>query len=197
MTVANMPECRNCGTTTDASGPCEQCRIHDYRMREFRSMVVDGLRWCGLPLVVSKDSIAPSVKVSELHEFGISHRNRGYWVVGGTVPIELARKLYADPAGRDLIRVAGHCGCPPPDEWCVWIAPDGRHVAKAKDLADFDRVIAHGGPIAATMTRMKACLHFNDDPESIGAKAYVENYHIDGDLGLRVFVDTVRAEVGH
>lgn len=40
-----------------------------------------------------------------------------YWVASGPVPLELARKMYSGPVGVNDVRVAGHCGCPPPDEW--------------------------------------------------------------------------------
>lgn len=40
-----------------------------------------------------------------------------YWVVEGDVPIDIARELYVDPIGHTDVRVIGHCGCPPPDEW--------------------------------------------------------------------------------
>jgi len=40
-----------------------------------------------------------------------------YWVVSGSVPLAVARELYANPIGKEDVRVAGHCGCPPPDEW--------------------------------------------------------------------------------
>jgi hypothetical protein len=40
-----------------------------------------------------------------------------YWIASGPVPLGVARRLYADPVGGKDVRVAGHCGCPPPDEW--------------------------------------------------------------------------------
>jgi len=39
-----------------------------------------------------------------------------YWIVEGRVPIKVARKMYADELRKD-VRVAGHGGSPPPDEW--------------------------------------------------------------------------------
>jgi hypothetical protein len=40
-----------------------------------------------------------------------------YWVVSGAVPLDIAEELYADEVGSKYVRVAGHCGCPPPKEW--------------------------------------------------------------------------------
>jgi hypothetical protein len=44
-----------------------------------------------------------------------------YWVVSGPVPLDIAKKLYEDPEGKQSVRVAGHCGCPPPEEWAKTI----------------------------------------------------------------------------
>jgi len=72
-----------------------------------------------------------------------------YWTVRGNVPLEVARELYADPVGKTDVRVAGHCGCPPPEEWAMRI--NEREEAK-----------------------------------------FVTNYHIDSEVGLRLFADTLK-----
>ena len=71
-----------------------------------------------------------------------------YWVASGPVPMAIADRLYADPVGRDDIRVAGHCGCPPPMEWAS---------GKGGDL-------------------------------------YVDTYHTDSEVGLRIFADALSTE---
>lgn len=73
-----------------------------------------------------------------------------YWVARGTVPLEVARQLYADPVGSTDIRVAGHCGCPAPEP--PWI-----------DTIDGDK--------------------------------FVTSYHIDSEVGLRIFADAIRKEL--
>jgi hypothetical protein len=42
-----------------------------------------------------------------------------YWVVEGPVPLSVAKILYDHPRGREDVRVAGHCGCPPPEKWAT------------------------------------------------------------------------------
>lgn len=59
-----------------------------------------------------------------------------YWVVEGNVPIELARKMYAVEERRD-VRVSGHCGCPPPDEWAEPSEKELRRRCKAESM-DYD-----------------------------------------------------------
>lgn len=87
-----------------------------------------------------------------------------YWVVKGPMPIELAEELYADPVGQTDIRVAGHAGCPPPEEWSELILPTGGW-------------------------------GFSDDPEFLGARRFVTSYHIDSEVGLRIFADAIRSHV--
>jgi hypothetical protein len=40
-----------------------------------------------------------------------------YWVVSGPVPLNVAKVLYSTAVGKRDVRVVGHCGCPPPEEW--------------------------------------------------------------------------------
>lgn len=73
-----------------------------------------------------------------------------YWVAEGPMPLEAARSLYAHPVGRADVRVAGHCGCPAPDEWVTWRdgAPvvDAYHIDSLEGLRLFaDTVRCLGG----------------------------------------------------
>jgi hypothetical protein len=40
-----------------------------------------------------------------------------YWCVECIVPLDIANIMYHHSDGKTDIRVAGHCGCPPPSEW--------------------------------------------------------------------------------
>jgi len=104
-----------------------------------------------------------------------------YWVVDGLVPIEIAVKLYADPVGREDIRVAGHCGCPPPAEpWVTWLDDDGKKVIPAEEKANFE----------AMRLEVPSYIRFDAEPRLF--KPYVTSYHIDSEVGLRIFADTLR-----
>lgn len=175
-------QCPTCRQILRDDGTC-------YRCKDRARAVTNALRWCGLTLLPGANPSEASKPLAVLGDLTISHSHRGYWVVKGKVPVDVAERLYADPAGRDLIRVTGHCGCPPPSEWLTWLLPDGRQVTKAKEEPEWDRMIADGHLRA----EQKARFVFDNDPASIGASAFVDGYHIDGDLGLRVFVDVVRS----
>lgn len=109
-----------------------------------------------------------------------------YWVAKGRVPLDVARRLYADQVGQKDVRVAGHCGCPPPEEWThyydgdqmVVIDPDG------SEEADYDRHIAKGWLTSDAKPRFAK--------SADGLTAFVESYHIDSAEGLRLFADAVR-----
>ena len=69
-----------------------------------------------------------------------------YWMVAGNVSLEVARIMYENPIGAKDVRVAGHCGCPPPEEWA----------------------------------------------RPASGQRFVDNYHIDSQEGLDLFVATMK-----
>lgn len=99
-----------------------------------------------------------------------------YWMVRCRVPLAVAKELYADPIGKRDVRVAGHCGCPPPEEWAT---PDEEIVRKYikenevhyPTMLDIRELIASG--------KLKGDL-------------YVHSYHIDSQEGLNLFVKTIK-----
>ncbi len=111
-----------------------------------------------------------------------------YWAVNGLVPLKVALELYKDPVGRTDVRVAGHCGCPPPDKpWLTWRLPDGHRVFPVAEEAKIDKLIREGLP-----ADIKDLCVFSDNPPLLEARAFVESYHIDTEIGLRLFADTIR-----
>jgi hypothetical protein len=84
-----------------------------------------------------------------------------------------------------MVRVAGHCACPPPDEWKIWIY-DGKEVVPTKE----EKSLIKCKSIPQEQWRSQYIFHNN--PELIGAKAFISSYHIDDLAGLRLFADVVR-----
>lgn len=152
------------------------------------------LRRCGIEIVKESEPIGePKAMVSgRLGQFRF-RRAWYYWVVDGDVPLDVARELYADPIGATDIRVAGHCGCPAPaSPWVEWRMDDGKHVRSLKEKAKCDGLIGSSSSLAVfAQETLDKCL-FSDDPESISAKGYVTNYHIDSELGLYIFVQALK-----
>lgn len=110
-----------------------------------------------------------------------------YWVAKGRVPLDVARRLYADPVGQKAVRVAGHCGCPPPERpWVTYYDGDERVCVDpdGKKEADFDEYIKTGALTAANKPRFAK--------SAAGLAAFVESYHIDSAEGLRLFADAIR-----
>jgi hypothetical protein len=62
-----------------------------------------------------------------------------YWIVNGPMPLAQAEEMYVHADGRHDVRVAGHCGCPPPSEWADEVdgqmVVDCYHVDTAAGLA--------------------------------------------------------------
>jgi hypothetical protein len=133
------------------------------------------------------------------------HRAWYYWVATGPVPIVVAMQMYEQrPYGRRDVRVAGHCGCPPPeDPWLTYRDEAGRVIqylrgendlrlyAKFKD-GTLDGALAkalgplfrgENGPLATSPEELKRLYR----------TVTVDSYHIDSQGGLKVFVDAMRS----
>jgi hypothetical protein len=108
--------------------------------------ILQELETAGIPVATAKPHTneVPYTIMGRLGGFTF-HRAWYYWVVDGPMPMWLAERINIDPANK-AIRVAGHCGCPPPKEWGI----------------------------------------------QIGDEEYVTTYHIDTEIGLRVFADAVK-----
>jgi hypothetical protein len=111
-----------------------------------------------------------------------------YWVAKGPVPLALAEKLYADPIGARDVRVAGHCGCPPPEEWTDDFDADGNPLCLDPDgsqEAQWDAVIKDFPDMADKRPRF---VRAYDGTE----RRYVMTYHIDSSEGLELFSRMLR-----
>lgn len=117
-----------------------------------------------------------------------------YWSVSGLVPLDIAEMLYADPCGRKDIRVGGHCGCPSPTSYgTVWIAPCGKKVLTTAEKTDCESYIGKETSLNRICQNILDNNLFADDPSQYpGVKGFVDGYHIDSELGLRLFADAVR-----
>lgn len=82
-----------------------------------------------------------------------------YWVVEGPMPLAVARELYADPIGVDDVRVAGHCGCPPPEPpWVAYYDAAGErlsHDPDGKEAEGWDRSRRSIGPTSRARTSFR------------------------------------------
>ena len=145
---------------------------------------------CGIEVVRDQpqEGEVPSSLRGKLGSFDF-FRAWYYWAVSGSVPLEVAQELYTDPVGKTDIRVTGHCECPPPEEpWITWRTNDGHTVVKQSVKKQFEELIEARLLQKSTLDEYI----FSDDPASIGASAYVESYHIDSEVGLRLFADTLK-----
>lgn len=112
-----------------------------------------------------------------------------YWIVEGLVPLAVAQELYDDPVGVTDIRVTGHCGCPSPAEYSRLYTPEGHAVIEASERPKIEAVMKEMG---STASPFPYPFVYSDDPRARAAQRYVHVYHIDSEVGLRIFVDTLR-----
>ena len=121
------------------------------------------------------------------------HRYWYYWVATGPVPLNVAQELYKDPVGKTDIRVAGHCGCPPPEyPWVDYFDEKGRKLYKKKENdVNSDYNLSEEKKIEYLGADWRDRMDFVEDPAKELHTAIVNMYHIDSEVGLRVFVDSL------
>lgn len=103
-----------------------------------------------------------------------------YWIVEGKMPLEVAKELYEDLIGKTDVRVAGHCGCPPPENpWIEWEDNEERRIfplsRKPKGFSE----------------KGAGYKVFFKDPSKVG-KGFILSYHIDTEEGLKLFAQAIR-----
>jgi len=122
-------------------------------------------------------SEVPSDYIGKYNNF-IFKRAWYYWMVSGNMPLQHAKDMYEKH--KDLqIRVAGHCGNPPPEEWC-----EPKYL-REKCQPIIDRVYAK------ELTWQEAdvlCREIRKQGDQ-----FVTYYHIDTQNGLNKFVEIIKA----
>lgn len=160
-------------------------------------IILDELRRCRIEAVEHHAYFDTEVRTKYTGRLGPFSFRRAcrYWVANGPVPIAVARELYADPVGVTDIRVDGHCGCPAPGEFGTrWVDLDGRKVLSMAEHASATRYAASDSDIIAKVGRDVLAEHrFDEDPTRF--EGFIDTYHIDSEVGLRIFADMIRAKV--
>lgn len=113
------------------------------------------------------------------------HRAWTYWVAEGPVPIELARELYADPVGRTDIRSGGHCACPHPESY-------GAKYYDADGVRLYEDPDGREESVPERLKWIENTWRCVVDKKAAAARIVVDVYHIDTEVGLRVFADAIR-----
>ncbi len=161
------------------------------------SFVQMELKRAGIPIATVANN--PDHEVDSCHvgvlglgEF-VFHRAWSYWVVKGMVPYEFAKELYEHPVGKTDIRVGGHCGCPSPDTYGTkWLSRQtGKELCNLRERDACQQIISAGGHAAELVAESMNKYEFVEDPSAVG-EGFVDTYHIDSELGLYVFAETLK-----
>lgn len=158
-------------------------------------IVTSELLRCGIDVYdIPKDnSEVPSEVIGKLGNFTFK-RAWYYYIVEGMVPLKVAEKLYDTIVGRTDIRVTGHCGCPHPKDWATRVDNTGKELVEREEIEKAKRYIKdnQGDSMVKYYERwLEEVRPIDEVPEHF---AYVDLYHIDSELGLYIFVQTLKQE---
>lgn len=137
-----------------------------------------------------------------------------YWVAsapdGMGLPLETAVQMHETPYpikgqkghfGHDIthygivVRVAGHCGCLPPTDWADRFDKDGKKLVydpKHEQEEAFKRFIQEG-TFQPSVLESYLFVQTKGDLESLTAKALINSYHVDSQLGLNELARRIRS----
>lgn len=151
---------------------------------------------CRVPIVEGERSPGevPATLTGKLGPFSM-WRAWTYWVAKGAVPLTVAWELYDDPVGKTDVRVDGHCACPPPEGHRVRRYDSaGKQIVLDKTGDEQGRFLHYveTGAIPASHFEQLHWVSFESDLVRQTECAVVESYHIDTEIGLRLFADTIR-----
>lgn len=118
-----------------------------------------------------------------------------YWIVRCRIPLKTAWKLYENPVGKTDIRVAGHCGCPPPeDPWVNWY--DEEDYIIDTNMDQIELCLRQAKKFNRPFILENICFMEKEERDKLIAEGkihgYVESYHIDSEVGLRIFADETK-----
>lgn len=154
---------------------------------------------CGIEVVEHGARLKhPEMRVSVTGQLGAFTFERAwyYWIVRGPMPLDVAKRLYAHPVGATDIRVAGHCGCPPPEHpWVDHYDADGLelvHDPDGKQEREYSVFTDREGSFAESMREARKRLRFVPDAAAVAVRSIVASYHVDSELGLYLLAEAIR-----
>jgi hypothetical protein len=139
---------------------------------------------CGIPNKIVNGGV-----LGRLGAFDFTFRNY-YTVVDGKVPLAVAIELYSDLFKGD-IRSGGDCGCRKPSTWATAWNGD-RIVINPKETANVKDGIEKGSDIYKSLVANPKYQLCDNEEEYATYPKYVDTYHIDTELGVYIFVRTLK-----
>ena len=137
-----------------------------------------------------------------------------YWMAsasgGKGLPLEVAAQMHEkkypiigerQPKNYgQVIRVAGHCGCPHPREWAKHFDEEGKQLIldpTHKYEKQFDVLLEQKAVLACSklvndLRTIKFNTRYVPTLDGVVAKSVVDSYHIDEQLGLNEFARVLR-----
>ncbi|MFH0936845.1 MAG: hypothetical protein V1808_00955 [Candidatus Daviesbacteria bacterium] len=122
-------------------------------------------------------------------------RSWSYWVVEGEIPLEAAKEMYADLIGKEDVRVAGHCGCPPPEDWAKHYDIQGKELCPSKEeeyVLDLEAKKRKSRWDRKWIQEIRSTTRYVENPAKEAFKSVVDLYHIDSQEGLNLYAATAR-----
>ena len=149
--------------------------------------IIRELEMARIPImdVPKNDGEVPFTKTGNIKGLEF-YRSWYYWSIDCRIPLAIAKEIYKDPACTKDVRAGGYAGGSPPEQQCSrFSVKTGKHVVTQKQYDDA-KEWAKDDILNQFLGEDDMIL--NDDT----FESFVTTYHIDTELGLRVFIDFLR-----
>lgn len=140
--------------------------------------------------VVRGERVNHEVPASITGKLGSFTFNRAwyYWVVVGDVPLRVAQEIFEDPVGKTDVRAGGDCGCILEGYVIEWRDKEGRKLYRLSEKRELEK---HSNDPITQKVLNDPSVNFVENP-SVEGEGFVTCYHIDSEIGLRLFSDTLK-----
>lgn len=159
-------------------------------------IVINELTRCGINIAKldGYSGEVPSTVWGRLGSFTF-RRAWYYYVVEGRVPLSIAKKLYETPIGKQDIRARGDGGCTDPEKICDWYDYLGNKLTTTSNIEEVKKwhdKLEETDPSKKTFADFLSNTRPIEDVPPDVRKGFVDLYHIDSELGLYIFTETIK-----
>lgn len=156
--------------------------------------ILDELTIAGIAPVEVKPYGEPNAKFAGQFGYWTFHRAWYYWTASSSVGLSLPYAEALHTAIGTEVRVAGHCGCPPPSEWVKHIGNDGRQISidpEGKEQAGFASYVDRGLLIQSQMDQYR----FVKSLDGVEHTSVIDSYHVDSQQGLNMLTQFITLDM--
>lgn len=121
-----------------------------------------------------------------------------YYSVRGPFIVDVAQEYWENnQLWKKDVRADGHCGCPPPNEWCRWWVEGNKTILPVKEKQSYKNLMKEEKD--GFFKHHYDYTIFSDTPQEVeGCFGVVDCFHVDSQEGLNLLASVIKDKfLGH